>query len=1031
MKSKITSQIIALLLGSVYTLSAQCTFSGLNPNYCVNSPTSALTTTTTGGTFVGPGVIGSVFSPSLAGPGTHTITYAVCSSSYAISTGSFTPLTTSGTGVSLSDDAVSSSLPIGFNFKFFCNTYTDFYICSNGFITFSSGQPATYPGQTMPNSSTPNNIIAAVWCDLNPASGGTITYTTLGTQPNRTLVVSYNNVPYYGSTTPIAFQIQLRESSNIIEIHSSSVPTNTYSSTNDRTMGVEDATGSNAYVVTGRNATTTWTVSNECMRFTPGVSCSATQTTIVSPSTISVVGNNSVCVGTTSSLTATGNNTYTWTASSGTISNSNSITVTPSVNTTYSVAGTNTFGCIASSAITVTVDLSPTVTAISSSTGSGVCPGKTLTLNGAGATSYAWTGGITNGVPFSINSSTNFVVTGSNACGSNTAAVSVSIHPTPTVSTVASSASLCSGQSATMVASGTPSFTWFPFGGNNPQLVVSPVVNSTYTVVGTSALGCTNQAVTNISVVTTPVLAPVLSSSLICTGKSATITASGATNYSWSTGPTTSSIVVSPTVTTTYTVTKSNANCVDVKTITLIVNALPTVFAIGGPTLICSMQSTTLNAGGGSTYSWSPFGGNSSQAVVSPSVTTDFVVSASDGTCINTATVPITVNPLPTITIVSTASAICLNQSASMTVVGTDTYSWTNPGTLGTATSVVVSPTTTILYNVVGTNTVTGCSSDAQQIMLVHPLPSMTVAATKTLVCVAGPSTLTVKGNTNTLTYNWSTGPTTTNTIVNPTVTTVYSVTGTNTVTTCQSTSMVAVNVFQPTFATNSPTSTCLGGTISLIASGASSYTWQTNPPQPFSSILVSPQTATYYVVAATSTTVNNLKCDSQDTVFVSIYLNPTITAVPSRTAICKNETVDLIGGGGVTYTWSTFQVGDTVNVKPLSQTNYTVTGTDQNGCKSTATVQVKVSTCVGIGENDAVNLISVYPNPNKGEFTIESASNIDLILVNELGQLIREIPITGENKRKVLISGIANGIYFLKGTNGSENVNQKIIITD
>jgi hypothetical protein len=513
---------------------------------------------------------------------------------------------------------------------------------------------------------------------------------------------------------------------------------------------------------------------------------------------------------------------------------------------------------------------------------------------------------------------------------------------------------------------------------------------------------------------------------LICIGNSATLSASGATSYSWSSGPTTSAIVVSPTTTTSYTITKSNANCVDVKTITLIVNNLPSVFAIGGPTLVCSLQSTTLNAGGGQTYTWTPFGGNNSQAIVSPAVSTTFTVSASDGTCVNTAMVPISVNPLPTITIVSTASAICLNQSASMTVTGTDSYSWTNPPTLGTSTTVVVTPSASTLYQVTGTNTITGCQSNAQQIMIVHPLPTMTVSATKTLVCVSGPSTLTVKGYSNSLTYAWNTGPTTTATIVNPLTTTVYSVTATNTVTSCQSTSVVTVNVFQPTFATNSPTSSCLGGTITLMASGATSYTW--NGTQPFQSIQVSPPTATFYVVAATSTTANGLKCISQDTVLVSIYSNPTITAVASRTSICKNETVNLIGGGGSTYTWSTQQVGDTIPVKPLSQTNYTVTGTDQNGCKSTATVQVKVSSCVGIEANEPVNLISVFPNPNNGQFTIKSEGNSVITLFNDLGQLVKSIILNEGNVHQVNLSGLAPGIYFLCEKNNPE-LKHKIII--
>ena len=121
--------LLAALLFLAATSWAQCSFTGLNPNYCVNSPTSALTTTATGGSFSGNGVIGSVFSPSLAGPGTHTITYGICTSSYAVTGGTGTawyaptpmPTVTTGpetpTSVTLGDDEVSSTaFPIGFNY---------------------------------------------------------------------------------------------------------------------------------------------------------------------------------------------------------------------------------------------------------------------------------------------------------------------------------------------------------------------------------------------------------------------------------------------------------------------------------------------------------------------------------------------------------------------------------------------------------------------------------------------------------------------------------------------------------------------------------------------------------------------------------------------------------------------------------------------------------------------------------------------------------------------------------------------------
>jgi hypothetical protein len=237
--------------------------------------------------------------------------------------------------------------------------------------------------------------------------------------------------------------------------------------------------------------------------------------------------------------------------------------------------------------------------------------------------------------------------------------------------------------------------------------------------------------------------------------------------------------------------------------------------------------------------------------------------------------------------------------------------------------------------------------------------------------------------------------------------------------------------VFQPSFSVNSPTSSCLGGTINLTASGANSYTW--NGTTPFPTIPVSPSTPTFYLVQATST-LNGVSCISTNTVFVTIYANPTITAAPHRTIICVHETTSLTASGGVTYTWTSQNAipmaGNGVPVSPVLQTNYTVTGTDQNGCKSTATVQVKVSSCAGILENGAGLQLSIYPNPNNGEFVVQSPEDIELSLVNELGQLITRISLNEGNHHQVSLQGIAGGIYFVTGGNGKANVNQKVVIT-
>jgi len=163
----------------------------------------------------------------------------------------------------------------------------------------------------------------------------------------------------------------------------------------------------------------------------------------------------------------------------------------------------------------------------------------------------------------------------------------------------------------------------------------------------------------------------------------------------------------------------------------------------------------------------------------------------------------------------------------------------------------------------------------------------------------------------------------------------------------------------------------------------------------------------------------------------VDVFYNPTITAVPQRTLICFKERVDIYASGGATYQWNNAMTGGTINVNPTINTIYTVTGTDANGCVSTGTVQVRVSGCAGINElNGSSAGLLIYPNPNNGEFTIASNSDLKLSLVNELGQLVRVIQLTSANNYKVSINDLSQGIYFISGQNDNTLINQKVIIS-
>jgi gliding motility-associated-like protein len=191
-------------------------------------------------------------------------------STYVVTPITFGPVAGSGTSVSLSDDAITGALPIGFAFEFFCNTYTQFVISSNGFISFDLSSPnGCCSGQLLPNNGFgPNNLIALAWEDLNPGSGGTIEYFTVGIAPNRQLIVNYINVPRFGNASNVTGQIVLHEGTNLVDIHSTSITGAAFDVT---TQGVENLDGTAGFAVPGRNGIANWSATNDAYRFSPGI----------------------------------------------------------------------------------------------------------------------------------------------------------------------------------------------------------------------------------------------------------------------------------------------------------------------------------------------------------------------------------------------------------------------------------------------------------------------------------------------------------------------------------------------------------------------------------------------------------------------------------------------------------------------------------------------------------------------------------------------------------------------------------------
>jgi gliding motility-associated-like protein len=181
----------------------------------------------------------------------------------------FAPLAGTGTPVSLGDDQLSAALPIGFSFNFYCNNYTQFFISSNGYVTFTNTGfgSGCCNGQQLPDPTDPNNLIALCWEDLNPSNGGTIEYFTTGTAPNRKLVVNFLNVPLFGNTDSTqTVQLILYETSNVVEIHTTRITSDLFGF-NIMTQGMENGDGSYADTIPGRNAQN-FSLRNSAYRFT-------------------------------------------------------------------------------------------------------------------------------------------------------------------------------------------------------------------------------------------------------------------------------------------------------------------------------------------------------------------------------------------------------------------------------------------------------------------------------------------------------------------------------------------------------------------------------------------------------------------------------------------------------------------------------------------------------------------------------------------------------------------------------------------
>jgi len=768
-------------------------------------------------------------------------------------------------------------------------------ICLGENVTLTGGGANTY---LWDNGVTDNVAFAPLT---------TKTYTVTGADANgcsntATVMVTVNSLPTVTASASKSI-ICLGENTTL-----NGSGANSYTWDNGVANNVSFApTSTKTYTVTGTDA-------NNCTN-TATVSVTVNSLPVVTASASKSI----ICLGENTTLNGGGATSYVW--DNGV---SNNVSFAPTSTKTYTVTGTDANNCTNTATVSVTVNSLPTVTASASK--STLCLGDNTTLNGGGATSYVWDNGVTNNVSFAPTSTKTYTVTGTDANNcTNTATINVTVNNLPVVVANASKSSICEGESITLTGAGAATYSWN--NGVADGVAISPLVTKTYTVTGTDLNNCVNTATVTITVNTLPVVTASASPNKICVGANTTLKGAGAVSYTWDNGVT-DNIAFSPTSTKTYTVTGTDANgCTNTNNVSVIVNALPIVTANASPATLCEGASTTLTGAGATSFTWN--NGVTDNVSFAPSSTKTYTVTGTDANnCVNTASVTVTVNALPTVTASATKSTLCLGENTTLTGSGASTYVWNN----AVADGVSFAPTSTKTYTVTGTDA-NNCTNTASVLVTVNNLPTVTATTSKSSICLGENVTLNGAGANS---YTWDNGVTD-NTSFSPTTTKTYTVTGAD-ANSCTNTATVSVivNTLPTVTASATPATLCIGNSTTLTAAGASSFTWDNGVND---GVSFSPTSTKTYTV--TGTDANN--CSNTATVTVTVNALPVVTASASKSTLCEGENTTLSGGGASTYVWDN-GVLDGISFSPISTKTYTVTGTDANNCSNTATVAVTVN---------------------------------------------------------------------------------------
>lgn len=873
------------------------------------------------------------------------------------------------------DDEWSNVINLPFNFCFFGNTYNRIVVGSNGVISFNPNNANgtnswRIPG-TIPNPSTTDmvNTIMGPWQDMDPTFAGSIAYQIGGTYPCRYFEVSWYKCPMFGDASSVnadyctvtAQQTQMivmYETTNAIDIYiqEKDQPCDDaglgYWNGGLAIEGIQNASGTVAYSVPGRNATQ-WAASNDAWRFTPN---------------------------------GAPNYTINWYHGATLLGSGSTVTVCPPDTATYTAIATYT-NCDQST-ITVSSDLFVRIGAltaridsvhqISCNGGNDGAVFASFTPN-TGILNYGWIPG-GSGQTFLTGLSAGtyiFQVADTNQCfRSDTVTL---IDPTPVTALVADTTVVSCTQATTagsltaIPGGGTPGYTYLWSYQNSTSQTISGIGGGNYTVTVTDSHQCTASASGNVGVtVNVPTFnAPQITNTTCFGGTNGQIIVSLndtylPPTYNWSGGLSTSD-TLSNVGAGSYTVTATDALGCTVSASYAVTQ--PTQIQIDSavvtPVGCTTPGSIHVYASGGTgplTYNW--YNASTADSVINLIVGTYALTVTDSNGCSITASFNVGVAPGAIQFVAPIISPVRCNGDANgsitaVTIGGTGpiSYIWDYQNTAG--------PTITGLsagtYTITATDTV-GCSATASYTLTNPPLLTIDSATIINVSCNGGSNgsiTVHTSGGTAPITFTW-TGSSSVAATASGLAVGSYDVTATDSMG-CSATATYNITEPAPIVFDSAVTTDAqcqVGGSILIYAHGGTgtlTYTWSNGQSgNPITGVAGGP-------IVTTITDANGCTLIHADSIPVApgvVYFGtPIIVNLTCNGGNTGSITAVAQGGtGSIGYLWS-YNNATTATISGLAAGSYSVTITDSVGCSASTTYTVTQPNAIVFGNPVITNI--------------------------------------------------------------------------